>query len=482
MTPGGAGAVTVTITRVGGYAGDVTLALDSPPTGVTATFTPATLTGSVTTSTLTLSASATAAATNALTVRAAGTGVTAQSATLSLTVALSGGSVLYKFCGETPTFFAYRNGSSGGWTALTVGANNTFSFTLSQGTGQIAYATPGASGAVDVQVQQFAATEFTAYSSFACAGNTGTNTVAGTVAGLNSAGSFMRIAFGGTSARAIQNGAFTIDRVQAGPSDLIASRLVPDITTNNAGVVDKIILRRSVSPAAGGSVGPVIDFAASEAVAPAPATYAISNSDNTEFIWGNVIFSTANGASITWQTFNLAGGTTSTPLYGVPSTLTRAGDFHAVSVTAFKPAISDTASRTAGIYTKNVAPAALILGAPATSPTVNTSATAPYARVRSQGPWQAEYPDAVTTVFVQSSGSKTWTITASRAYFGGSSTTYDLDVPDLSAVSGFNNAWGLVAGASTAYRFQVFAGLGGLTGITEGSTFKRSGRFTTITP
>ncbi|MCA0377274.1 MAG: hypothetical protein LCH84_16650 [Gemmatimonadetes bacterium] len=78
--------VPLTITRSGGFTGDVTLTASGVPTGATATFAPATLSGTATASTLSLAAGTAAAGTYTITVTAAGAGLTAQTATIALTV------------------------------------------------------------------------------------------------------------------------------------------------------------------------------------------------------------------------------------------------------------------------------------------------------------------------------------------------------------------------------------------------------------
>lgn len=90
VVQGASTTVPVTITRGGGFTDAVTLAVSGLPTGVTATFNPASIASGSTTSTLTLTAAANATAgTSALTITASGTGVTAQTATVNLTVTAS---------------------------------------------------------------------------------------------------------------------------------------------------------------------------------------------------------------------------------------------------------------------------------------------------------------------------------------------------------------------------------------------------------
>jgi hypothetical protein len=85
VAQGGSGTATISITRSGGFAGPVALAVEGAPDGVTATAEPGSVAGA--TATLTVAASAAAAPGNyTLTVRGTGTGVTAQAVQLALVV------------------------------------------------------------------------------------------------------------------------------------------------------------------------------------------------------------------------------------------------------------------------------------------------------------------------------------------------------------------------------------------------------------
>ncbi|MBL0169478.1 MAG: hypothetical protein IPP90_01955 [Gemmatimonadaceae bacterium] len=86
---GASGNATVTVTRSGGYAGTITLTASGMPSGVTATFDPATLAGTATTSALTVTVSGGAVvAISTITVSASGAGVSTQTAVFTLNVAL----------------------------------------------------------------------------------------------------------------------------------------------------------------------------------------------------------------------------------------------------------------------------------------------------------------------------------------------------------------------------------------------------------
>ena len=479
---GATGASTVTITRLGGFAGTVNLAVTGLPSGVTATFTPAAVTGTTSSLSFVVSATATTGSFNP-TITATATGTTTVTATVPLTitvVATGGAAVAYRFCAADgiPTFFAFRNGSTGSWTPVTIGANSTFNFSLTGTTAQVAYAVPSAANAVSVQVLLYAASEFPSVASQQCVTNPLTKSVTGTVAGLG-VGQNATITLGNGSANVSTNGPFTITGATDGASDLIAIRGGFNIATGTISQ-DRVIIRRNLNPAAGASIGAVLDFGAAEAVAPATASYTVANV-NGETIFGSNTFQTANGSVASFANFT-ANQTSPVTLFGVPSSLTQAGDFHAATVFASTNSSAALAiSRGVFQYNRDVAARTIALGATPTAPTVTSLASAPYARPRVQGTWQSDYGDVVNGSFTQDNG-RSWVITGSRAYFGTGSSTFDFDVPDLSGVAGFNNAWGLASGTSTIFGFNVFGGFRGLTSITENSSFRFGGRSSTITP
>jgi hypothetical protein len=87
LVQGANGTVTATVSRSGGFAGSIDLSLEGAPTGVTGSFSPASVAAGATTSTITVTAAASTAPGNyTLTVRAKGTGATDQTASVALIV------------------------------------------------------------------------------------------------------------------------------------------------------------------------------------------------------------------------------------------------------------------------------------------------------------------------------------------------------------------------------------------------------------
>lgn len=83
---GRSGSVTLTLTRSGGFAGAVTLAITGLPTGATATITPPQLTGATTTATVLITVALSETGTSTVTISATGTGVSAATTSVALTV------------------------------------------------------------------------------------------------------------------------------------------------------------------------------------------------------------------------------------------------------------------------------------------------------------------------------------------------------------------------------------------------------------
>lgn len=110
VNAGSSGTATVTVGRGGGYAGAVALAAEGAPTGVTVTFSPASVPNGSATSALSIAAAASTVPGNySLTIRGTGSGVSPAVAQLALTVAPKPAIAL----GVTPTGSSVVQGASG---------------------------------------------------------------------------------------------------------------------------------------------------------------------------------------------------------------------------------------------------------------------------------------------------------------------------------------------------------------------------------
>jgi uncharacterized membrane protein len=451
LTAGTSTSPVVAITRTGGFTGTVNLTASGAPAGVTVSFSPAAATGAQATMTVSTNVG-TAAGTYTITVRGNASGIAERTTTFALTVQGAGGgggNVVWQFCDTDrfPLWFAYRDGTTGAWTRVLPGANQTYAFTINSALGGVTYVIQD--GGTDFDVTTFYATraELTAFGQSECDNNPGRKTLTGTVAGL-AAGQSASIAVGGGSGSASVNGPFSVTNVQDGPTDLLAARTSTNLMTFST-EPDRFILRRNLNLPNNGVI-PALDFGGAESFAPATATYTIGNLAGAN-LFVTTGFTTANGSAGFFSFGPLVGGTETRTIYGVPTARTQTGDLHYVLASAVTG--TDNIRLVAG-YNRELANRTLTLGSALNAPTVSTVASAPYRRARASGTWQAEYNQGAGVAFTQSGGTgRSWTLTTTFGYSGGA--TYELEVPDLSAVAGFNTLWGLQPAVSTDWSLSA---------------------------
>jgi hypothetical protein len=487
---GSASTSQVTVTRTGAFTGDVALTATTP-TGVTASFAPATLSGAVTQSTMTVSAGATAPTGPAqVTVRANATGQAEQTAALALTVNAStggAGNVSFAFCALTgvPQFVAAQDGN-GAWTRITGTVTNTYSFQVSSGRGGVAYVVPAVGGGWEMHTFHGTTAEMQTQGQSLCGGKTSTGkTVTGSVTPTLGALETANITLGNAQARVGGGGsAFTLTSVIDGALDLVATRSALDMTTF-ASAPNRILIQRNLNPAHNSSLG-VLDFATG--VAPAQATLTFGNvmGDWT----GSFGFFRTNRDThaLLYNEFGMTAAATR-QWYGVPAAQRVAGDVHMIMAMAMEPIVGEsevTQSRIVTFLTTEVAPKTIEFGPRLPNPTVTVTATQPYVRVRIAHTLAAPYDRYVNGMVSQGENAAARVVsmakTAGYISAGGSA---PLEVPDLTGVSGWNSDWGLKGGARSTWTLQAtgWSGTGVATPVlVDGAIMSAASRMGEITP
>jgi hypothetical protein len=460
---GGTGTATVTITRTNGFAGAVDISTSGAPTGVTLAADPASVPGNVNSSTLTVTVGAdVATGSYPITVTGAATGLSNQGTTFTLQVTQSSGggnSVAVTYCeGEVPIWVAAQDGT-GAWTRVAQGANNTFTFNLATAKGGLAAVTQNGDDDFTLSVLYGTKEQFTA----ATAGGatvcttapTGTKTVNGSVTGVDAEdlvivalGDQFKFVLPGTTT-------FTFTGVPDGNLDLIATRY-----SGQTFVANKIAIRRNVNAADNSTLDP-IDFAGTEAFDPATANLTINGINNEPTSVGVLFLSASATATILGGTpifFEGEASTTSPrPYYGVPADKLQAGDLHVLFATA-SPEVAGGGepdrARSVFAYFTSITDRTVTLGPDLAEPTLSTVSNTPYLQPRAQFAVQAEYNQFATISFTQDTRDADVSMTA--GYAGGAG--FDLTVPDLSGVEGFDSNWGLLANAATNWDAGAFGG------------------------
>ncbi|MEX2530510.1 MAG: hypothetical protein WD960_07045 [Gemmatimonadota bacterium] len=490
LEQGASNDVVVTITRTGGFGGEVALSLSGLPNGVTHTFDPSETVG--TTSQLTLSAGAGAAVgTSALTVTGTAAGLDDRTATLGLTVTEADGggtgNVAWSVCEDIgiPDWFAYRDGS-GSWTRVTPDAGNVYRFQIDQARGSVAWAEADA-GSSEVQVMHFSRDELIFVGANQCDSGTDGKTVHGTVANL-AATQTASVSLGGgyTTVSGGAGGAFTLNNVPDGPQDLVAGRASFDMDAL-ALVPDRMIIRRGLEPADGATLA-ALDFDA-EGFAMASADLTINGLGSGEQSSLVGMFTTQSGSLATY--FAGIQGDASMPYWGVPNDRLESNDLHWLQIVGADLSGSGSgeppATRQLGVAFRQVEDRSVTLGPPLADPTVASIATSPYARFSASWVRQTEYERFVGFILTQSGGSddRSFVIFATDGYLGAGGTV-QLEVPDLTGVAGWDDAWGLSPSASAMWTVtgSGWAGDGAINfpEVTEGTVYHSATRSGEIQP
>jgi uncharacterized membrane protein len=477
LQQGTAGASTLTITRTN-FPGTVTVAATGQPAGVTITGTGPTAGNSVA---LQVGVASNVTPGNyPITITASGTGVADATATLTLSVSQpsTGGNASWQFCNLVgiPIWFAAQDGGpNAAWTRITMGPNNTFTFTITT-SGAVAYVTQsGAQSQLNVVYGTRA--ELNAQSTNgACVGSGTGKTITGTVAGLSGLTELGSVTLGASNASpTAANPNFTLNNVQEGNRDLVATRSAINITTGGLTVL-KSIIRRDLNLPNNGSLG-TLDFNGSEAFDPVTKQLTVTGAAGGEMVQAFNYFYTSNGTFALFGLGGLNGGTYAVPT--VPNNRTVAGDVNVIVASGTTTGGGATAIRAIWSSYRDPANQTLPLPPQLNMPTVTTVSTTGYARLRSNVARQTEYDNAWNAFFSQVNRSTS--IVVQPGYMG-SSPNFDVTIPDFSGVAGWQNSWGPQVGVSTTWGVSMTGFVNLTAPYVEGSVFRNAQRQGTITP
>jgi hypothetical protein len=271
-----------------------------------------------------------------------------------------------------------------------------------------------------------------------CSG-TQAKTLFGDVAGIGanesalvSSGLFLR-----SPVRQTEPATFTLTGLAGGLQDLLATR-----TTGLAGTaeVTRLILRRGIDVPDSTRI-PLLDFESAEAFAPVIANVSIAGLAGQNAI-GETTLLTSRSAMVLSSLTNQRNAATR-PYFALPQGRLLGSEVQGLRVT------TDAASpsrRSADVYFRSPVDRLVTLGAPVVAPVISSATATPSAQVRARFVGQAAY-DRVTFInYQQGSSSALVSVGMTPAYAAASGAGYDLVVPDLTGVAGFDPAWTLRPG------------------------------------
>lgn len=464
VTAGASGQVALTLARTGGFAGAVALTATAPA-GVTVTFAPASVTGTASTATISVAAG-TAASVVQVTLRGNATGQPERTVPITLTIAAGGGgggtgNVAWIFCESAglPIWLAAQDGT-GAWTRITP-TGQEYRFQINGARGGVAYVTPEDAGTV-LKVFYGTTAELQAQGGIACAGRTGpSRTLTGTVANVPNPGALL-LSLGGAQGTATPPGNnFSIARVPSGTIDVLGGASA--LTFGGAGVsfdLQRLFLRRNINPATNASLG-TLDFTGAESFAPAAATATITNAGG-EFIAVTGSFISTNGLFLTYAV-GTGTAAAAVPIKGLPGDKRQAGELHMFNISA-TPSLDPNAgsTRNVGLVFAAMANQTVTYGPTMTMPTVSSLGGG---RLQAVYPVQSAYNRYWIASFDQTTIDRRADIEMTSGWLGGGGTV-TLAMPDLSGVSGWNQAWALAPGTTASWTVSG-TGWDGGNGITS---------------
>lgn len=435
----------LTITRNAGFSGPVTLSVSGQPPGMVAAMTPTSVTGN--TARLAIINGGVPNGTYQITIRGVAAGQGEQSITLPVTVAPpTTGTITWQFCENAvrhPQWLVAVKDGAGPWTRI-VPNGITYSFSVTSPTAQLALVTSESSG-FRTTVYQYTAQEIAARAASECLlfppPSTRSATVSPTGLGATDL-TFASLGYWGSSANG--NASMTLLNLPAGPLDLLAVRgtinAAPEFVANRA------IIRRGLNPASGASLA-ALDFNAAEAFTPTSATWTFGNTNGEAFSISQH-FRTAGGtAGIIFGVPGLDRTATTRTIIGIPTAQTVNGDLHQVTATVQTAGTGTRATRQIITFARSIADRTLSFGPVLPAPVVTAVAGAP-ARLRAQGSLPAEYNSGIAFDMTQASIARYATLQATRGFLGGGA-TYDVQMPDLTGVLGWDSNFGLRVGSLT---------------------------------
>jgi hypothetical protein len=475
VAQGGGGNATVLVTRAGGNAGDVALAVGTLPAGVTATFPQATTTtgaGSL----IVAAGAGVAPGTYPITITSSSPGHTPdQTTTLSLVVVSppATASVTMPFCpGALPEWFAYRN-EGYAWQELTPSGGG-FTFTATQRVA-VAFTFVG-SGGSSFNLYQVDRSELAFFNAATCSG---TRDYSGVASGMTSGQSAL-VYLGSSFAIAdAAQPSFSLEDAPDGALDLVATRgIITSAQTFPS--PDRVIVRRGLDLPTGATI-PDLNFAAAESFPPTAATATITGAPDGSTLVLLSSFLTPTAIALLQVTES---ATTPISLFFVPADKMQPGDLHEVYVDATEATGSIGQGQVD--YVAAVGDRSIALGPALAAATVTMHGSGEYSRPRATFASQSEYATVALARFVQATlGASVFvTLVASDAYHGGAPTTWDLAVPDFTGTAGFNAAWMLRPGVSTQYLTQAMGGSNALifgAAPVDGDSYRFAFRQSTVT-
>ena len=386
--------------------------------------------------------------------------------------------VTWTFCPASglPLWVAVQDGS-GAWTQVT-GTNNVFPFLIASTKGGIAYVTL-ANSVYKLNVFYGSQAELVSQGSGLCTNSGATKTIGAGVSNTGTAATMFASLGQAFKFVSLPTTLFQWTNVGPGTLDVVASTVDGAVPPNFI----RMLTRRNVN-ATDGTIITALDMGASstEAFVPSSAALTLANSLGQQVNLTGQLHTTNNFLS-TYFIDGSSSAATARTLFGLTAGATVGGDLHYWSAVANGSGSGAVPLRTAGVVFGTVAPKTLTFGSALNTPTFSK----PTGFIeRAALAVQAEYNRFFQLDYDQvSSAGRSATVQMTAAYLNGA-TTANVDLPDLSSVTGWNAIYGLQTGTPAAWKLAAanWSTSGGVTFVQmlDAATYTSATAVGTVTP
>jgi len=334
-----------------------------------------------------------------------------------------------QFCspGEMPTWFAYQN-AHGGWVPVQPQADLSFAFAPTERLA-IAYdviTTTAVNTTSTLNIVYLSAAEL---AELRCAYPLGGGTLAGSVVNWKGGDSYADVAFRSQTVTVEpQNPGFVFTGAGSAPVDLVAG-----VSSSPR----KLIVRHDVDAR---SVSPM-DFNGAEAQPVSGVSFTLNPRETPLSV--DYFFLTSAGTK--FHFLNPTKGTDGVPADAVPMTLSREGDVHVFTYTLGLP---PQTTRSMITYFRGATDRTVSVGPAIGTPSITTASSTPYLLELKLGS-QPQYGGFVAMHLrqdVDPTAIRLVNVIVSAGYVGTIPITWDVVIPNLNSVHGFNPAWALEPG------------------------------------
>jgi hypothetical protein len=383
--------------------------------------------------------------------------------------------------GAEPAWVAFQDGD-GAWTRsqpTASGAYTIFHHDFASNRGGLATAVQFASGLTSLTIRYGVPAELETFSdtSFGQCSSEALTRASGTVAGLDT--NDVALVSSGFAVRDFvfpeTGGEFELRGLLAGPQEILVMR---GTRVNGLTPVTGMILRRIPSLAEGATI-PAFDFRSAEVFQPEVHTVTFAGLAG-EGITAFTGLRTAHSDNVVTFLTGAANATTR-PFYSIPESRLEPGDLQRVGASTAPVA---NVIRSSAVYFRSPADRTLTFGAVPVAPVLTVVASTPTLRLRAFFAAQADY-DRFAAINFQQGQNTLVSVSMTRAYSELAAAGYDLVVPELSAVQGFDARWALREGSTvlwTSSRIGGTLGLGPNAVPVDGATMRGASDAGFITP